>query len=67
MGEMLTMLRLKVQVRVMLYRDVVQTVLLYGREIWVVTGSIINFLEGLHNQVARRIVDKTSWRMVDGE
>ena len=61
------MLRLKVQVRVMLYRAVVQTVLLYGREIWVVTGSIINFLEGLHNQVARRIVDKTSWRMVDGE
>ena len=36
-----------------------QTVLLYGRESWVVKGEMLNILEGFHHQAARRIVGIT--------
>ena len=39
----------------MMYKEVVQLVLLYGSETWVATGDIIKVLEGLHHQAARRI------------
>jgi hypothetical protein len=37
------------------YKVVVQSVLLYGSETWVVSQSIMRSLTGFHNQVARRI------------
>ena len=51
----------------MLYKAVVKTLLLYGRENWVVTGENLKVLEGFHNQVARMITGKTSQSMVEGE
>ena len=39
----------KVRARVMLYRAIVQSVLLYGRKSWVVMGDMLKVLEGLHH------------------
>ena len=44
----------------MMYKEMVQTVLLYGRERWVVTEVMLTVLEGFNNQVARKIVGKTA-------
>ena len=41
--------------RAMVYKAVVQAVLMYGRKIWVVTDDIMKFLEGFHHRTARRI------------
>jgi hypothetical protein len=37
------------------YKAIVQAVLLYGAESWVLTDSMYRALEGFHNRVARRI------------
>ena len=42
-----------------IYKAVVQTVLLYGSENWVVTGVTLTVLEGFHRRVARQIAGKT--------
>ena len=39
----------------MIYKVVVQTVLMYGTRILVVTGGIMTVLEGFHHRTARRI------------
>ena len=44
----------------MLYKVVVQMVLLYGSNIWVMEGSILKVLEGFHHQATRRIVVMTA-------
>ena len=38
-----------------MYKAVVHTMLLYGRDIWVVTEVIFKVLEGLHHWVSQRI------------
>ena len=48
----------KVWVCWVLYQEFVQTVMLYGIKIWVVTASMFKVLEGFHHQVARRIAGK---------
>ena len=40
----------------MIYKVVVQVVLLYGRKIWVVKDAIMTLLEGFHHRILRRIV-----------
>ena len=35
--------------REILYKKVVQEVLIYGNESWVITGKMTKVLEGLHN------------------
>jgi hypothetical protein len=42
----------------MFYKAVVQAVLLYGCETWVVTPAMMRVLEGFHHKVARRISGK---------
>ena len=42
----------------MLYEALVQMVLLYRINIWVVTGAILKVLEGLYHRVARYIAGK---------
>ena len=37
-----------VRARGMIYKEVDQSVLLYGRESWVVTGGVIKVLKGFH-------------------
>ena len=51
-----------VQARVGLYKLVVQSVLLYGRGSWVVTGEMLKVLEEFHHRVARRITGMTAKR-----
>jgi hypothetical protein len=42
----------------MFYKAIVQAVLLYGCETWVVTPDILRTMEGLHHWIARRITHK---------
>ena len=51
----------------MIYNAVVQTVLVYGSEIWMMTGAMLTVLEGFHHWVARQIVGKTARRSGEGE
>ena len=39
----------------MVYKVVVQMVLLYGSDSWVVTEAMLKVLEGFHHRVAHRI------------
>ena len=43
----------------MMYTPVVQTVLLYGRDSWVITEAIMKVLEVFNHRIARRIKGKT--------
>ena len=42
-----------IKARTMIYKAVVQLVLLYGSERWVVMGAIMTVLEGFHHMIAR--------------
>ena len=46
----------------MMYKVVAQLVILYGSEIWVVTGAILKALEGFHHRTARWITEITAAR-----
>ena len=45
---------------VIMYKALVQTVFLYGSDIWVVTGLVLMVLESFRHRVARRIAKNTS-------
>ena len=47
-------------------KAVVQLVLLYGSERWVVTGGILKVLDGFHHREARRITGVTEKRGASG-
>ena len=48
-----------VQARVMFYKAVVQSVLVYRSEIWVIKDVMMKELEGFHNRINWRIAGKT--------
>ena len=48
-----------VRSRDIIYKMVVQTVLIYGRKSWLMTDAILKVLEGLHHIVTRRIEGNT--------
>ena len=50
-----------------MYKAVVQSVLLYGRKSWVVTGYMLKVLEGFHHRATRQITGMKSKRGVGGE
>ena len=50
-----------------IYKEVAQSVLLYGSEIWVVTGEMLKFLAGFHHRAAQWITGMTEKRGVDGD
>ena len=52
-----------VQSRAMLYKLVLQTVLLYCNDNWVVVGAIMKMLEGFHHLISRRIPGNNYWRI----
>ena len=63
-----------IKARPMIYKAVVQVVLLYGIEIWMVTGSMMMVLGGFHNSIAIWIAGMTErkgdsggweWNLVD--
>ena len=51
----------------MMYKAVFQLVLLYGREIWVVTDSMMMVLEVFYHKIARRIAEMTVGKGDGGE
>ena len=50
-----------------LYKAVAQTLLLYGRKSWVMTGAMLKLLESYHGQTAQRIAGMMDRRMEDGD
>ena len=46
--------------RAMLYKVVVQTVLFYGSDSWVITDSMMKVLEGFQHLISRRIAGETA-------
>ena len=55
------------RVRGMFYKAVVQAVLLYGCESWVITDSMRKVLEGFHHRIARRISGLVAQRIGDNQ
>ena len=50
-----------------MYKAVAQLVILYGSEIWVVTGDRLKVLTGFHHQAEQRITGMTDKRGAWGE
>ena len=50
-----------------MYKEVVQSVLLYGSESWVVTGGMLKVLEVFHHRLSKRILGMTAHRTTGGE
>ena len=50
----------------MMYKAAVQTVLIYGSEIWVVIDAMLKVLEGFHHQVTWRIAGMEAWQVGEG-
>ena len=50
-----------------MYKAVVQAVLLYRSESWVVTGAMMMVLEGFHQRTALKIAGMTARKRDDGE
>ena len=51
-----------IKAREMIYKAVVQEVLMYGIERWVVMDVMMTVLEGFHHSISRQIVEITVWR-----
>ena len=47
----------------MMYNAVVQIVLIYGSESWVVKDTMLKVLEGFHHKVHWRITGMSDWRV----
>ena len=65
-----------VKAQAMMCKAVVQELILYGSEIWVVTDAMTTVLGGFNHRISRRIVDMTKrrvggryweWALVDAE
>jgi hypothetical protein len=46
------------RVSAVFYKAVIQTLLLYGSEIWLLTPRMLSKLEGFHQQIARRLTGR---------
>jgi hypothetical protein len=45
----------------MFYKSIVQSVLLYGCETWVLSDRMISTLRGFHHRVAKKIAKKQAY------
>ena len=50
-----------------LYKAFIQTLMLYGSEIWVVTGAMLKVIEGFHHNSSRRIAGMMDQSTTEGE
>ena len=64
--EVLTKEGAAVRARAMIYKEVVQTLFLYGSDIWMVTGEMVTVIGGLYHQVTKKIAVNTARRAGDG-
>jgi hypothetical protein len=46
------------RVSALFYKAVIQTVLLYGSETWVISGKILQLLTSFHHGIARRLTGR---------
>ena len=65
-GKVVSNTGLKVQSRVMLYKAVVQLVILYESESCVVMGAILKVIEGFCHRLYIRIIGMTAQRTTGG-
>ena len=56
-----------VQARGIMYKAVAQSVLLCGSDSWVMTGEMLNVLEGFQQRATMRITGMTATRGAGGE
>ena len=64
---MLTKTGETLRARGVMYKEVAQSVLLYGSESWVVTGAVLRVLEGFHHFESMRITGMAGKRVTDRE
>ena len=57
----------QIKAQAMMYKVVVQAVLLYGSGIWVTTDVTMPVLEGFHNRISIQIAEMTSSKEDSGE
>ena len=55
------------RVSIFFFKAVVQAVLLFGLETWVVTPRIVRVLGGFQDQVPRRLTRRIPWQKNDGK
>ena len=60
-AKVLTKMGLMVRSQALIYKSLVQTMLLYGVNSWVVTEAMLKVVLGLRHRVARRIVGISYW------
>lgn len=53
------------RISAMFYKAIIQTVLLYGSETWVISGDIMNALRSFHHSVARRLTGRYPYQHPD--
>ena len=66
-GMVMTKMRATVQARGIFYKAIVKSVLLYGSKSWLVTGSMLNVLEGFQHRTVIRIAGTKERRMTIGD
>ena len=66
MGEVGLNTGATVQAQGILYKAVVQLVLIYRSESWGVTGAMLKVIEGFHHRAERRITGMTEQRTTAG-
>ena len=59
--------RAPIKACVLMYKAVFQSVLLYGREIWVVMHTMMTVLELFHHRIAKRVAGLTERKGDGGE
>ena len=52
-----------VRAKDMFYKVVLQAVLMYGSEIWVITEAMMKVMEGFHYSITQRISGNTEWKV----
>ena len=67
LGKLLRREGVDAQVSAMFYRAVVQSVLLFGVETWVLSEAMSRQLEGVHVDLLRRITRQGEMRQKDGK
>ena len=65
-ANVLAMAGVTAQTWAMMYKEVVNTVLLYGSESWVVTDAMLKVMEGFHHILAQRIAGMKARRVREG-
>ena len=66
MSRILSREKVRLRVSGSFFKSVVQSVLLFGSEIWVVTLRMGRFLEGLQGQVPRRLMGRLPYQRLYG-